>query len=250
MLMKHFKIITLSFLLVLVVGCGNQKEITELTTVADKYLESGEYDNSILSYNKVLELEELPAIREKIKDAEKKRTDSQIQIVKDYRAQGKLNDSIEVLQKILNNEENKDARQLLSDINKEKVAVEKSKSFKGKLDQIVKYYLQDSAYISPIKIQEANNIIREAITIIESIDSGDTSIHLYVKDMKDSYEYGSVKRFSESTMTDDAQLSETFGFMDAGMSKLNEVSGEYFIQLIGVDIKKMNNKVIPSKYSN
>ena len=235
-------------LLLLVVGCGDTKKINDLTDAANKYIEQSDYDNAILVYNKILEIKELPEIRTKIDDAKKIKIKKQIQLANDYREMGKLDDALELLKGVLNSSDSKEVREIKNSIEIEKETVNKAREFHEKLSQLEKYYLQDSSYITPVKISEAIKILREGIDILESVKDGNTSIDLYVKSIKNGYEYDSLKRYSESTSSDDAELTQSIGFIDDEMANINKVRANLFKEIYAPSIKEINKAKIPSKY--
>ncbi|MNW29904.1 hypothetical protein D3C74_67710 [compost metagenome] len=241
-------LLSLSFLLI-AIGCGDTGKINDLTEAANKYKEQKDYDNAIIVYNKILEIKEIPEIRAEIDETKQLKIKEQIDLVNDYRENGKLNDALEVITGLLNTGDNTELREIQNQIKNENEAVNKAKEFHEKLDELEKYYLQDTSYISPVKMEQAVKILREAISILESIKTGDTSIHSYVKNIKDSYEYQSVKRFSESTFTDDAEVSQSIGFMYEEMANINQISADLFINIYAKEIKVINQKDIPSKYN-
>ncbi|OMD71227.1 hypothetical protein [Paenibacillus odorifer] len=243
------KTVLVLLLCIILSGCGNQKKIDEFITVADQYVVESKYETAIDTYEKALELKEDPSIRQKISEVEEKQFLQQIDAIKKYRQNGELESSVALINKLLDKKENPELRTLLSEIEKEKIAVSKVKSYQEKIKDVVSYYLQDSNYISPVKVNEANGILREAISNLESLDSsGDAAIYSYIREVKDNYDYGVVKRFTESTMTDDADVSESLGFMFDEMASLNEATGEYFILFVGESVKAINNLSYPSKY--
>jgi hypothetical protein len=244
---KILLVLSLTFLLV-VVGCGNTGKINDLTDAATKYIEQSDYDNAILVYNKILEIKELPEIRNKLDETKQLKIKKQILLIGDYREEGKLDDALELLKGVLNSEDSKELREIKNSIEIEKETLNKAKEFHEKLNQLEKYYLQESSYITPVKMSEAIKILREGIDILESVKDGNTSIDLYLKSIKNGFEYDLLKRYSESTTSDDAELTQSIGFINDEMANINKVRADLFMEVYAPKIKEINKAKIPSKY--
>jgi|GEM_PF-4269566 len=243
------KILLLLGILAFLVGCGDNKKIDEFMGIAEGYINNEDYENAVLTYNKILDIKELPDVRQKIKEANAANLNKQLDIVKQYRSEGSLEEAIALLNKVLNTYEDADVRKILAEINTEREHVSSAKKFHENLERIVRYYLQDSNYISPAKMSEANEILRESITLIESVSTTtDTPIDSYIKNIKEDNDYGIIQRFSDSTFTDNANISETLSYFSEDMYSLNEKSGTFFLLYVGDAVKKLSDKNLPRIY--
>lgn len=165
-----------------------------------------------------------------------------------YREEGRLVDAISLYNKALNLKEDSKIREKLNETEKEKETIEKTQNALDIFKEVDTYYLQDSDYVSPVKIKEATDKLRDAIDEIEKLDdTKQTDISEFVKNLKESSDYKQVKNYVESNVTDDAETMESLAFLYEDFQVLNEVGASLF-NIIGVNISNIANMEIPSKY--
>jgi tetratricopeptide (TPR) repeat protein len=165
-----------------------------------------------------------------------------------YREEGRLVDAISLYNKALDLKEDSKIREKLNETEKEKETIEKTQNALDIFKEVDTYYLQDSDYVSPVKIKEATDKLRDAIDEIEKLDdTKQTDISEFVKNLKESSDYKQVKNYVESNVTDDAETMESLAFLYDDFQVLNEVGASLF-NIIGVNISNIANMEIPSKY--
>ncbi|MED1443023.1 hypothetical protein P4U24_14720 [Aeribacillus composti] len=165
-----------------------------------------------------------------------------------YREEGRLVDAISLYNKALDLKEDSKIREKLNETEKEKETIEKTQNALDIFKEVDTYYLQDSDYVSPVKIKEATDKLRDAIDEIEKLDdTKQTDISEFVKNLKESSDYKQVKNYVESNVTDDAETMESLAFLYEDFQVLNEVGASLF-NIIGVNISNIANMEIPSKY--
>lgn len=168
-----------------------------------------------------------------------------------YVAEGKLNDAIEIYNKILEINEDQSLRNELNEIKYEKQSVEKAKQFLDTLYDIekrvrpgIKVTLTDMQYI----VKDLNNAIQE----FEQIDTNkNTDIAKYIIKVKKSHGYS--RQLKEAAQEEDFQnagLDEALGNIDSKLGTLNTflVAANRNLILEGInDIRKIE---FPNKYKD
>ena len=131
-----------------------------------------------------------------------------------YKEDGKLDDAISLYNKALEIKEDSNTRDKLRGIESEKRNLEKVRSVLDIFQEVDTYYLQDSGYISPVKIKEATDKLRTAIDELHKLDGSEISeIDLFVKEIKDSSDYRQVKQYVESNVVDESHTMEDLAFV-------------------------------------
>ena len=165
-----------------------------------------------------------------------------------YREDGKLDDAISLYNKALEIKEDSNTRGKLRETESEKETVEKVQSVLDIFQEVDTYYLQDSGYISPVKIKEATDKLRTAIDELHELKGSENSeIDLFVKEIKDSSDYRQVKQYVESNVADDSDTMEDLAFVSQNFQVLNEIGSGMF-EIMGRYVENIAKMEIPNKY--